>query len=24
MPLTRYGFKYAVSAFFEMSRDAAK
>jgi len=24
MPLTKYGFKYAVSAFFEMSRDAAK
>jgi hypothetical protein len=24
MPLTRYHFKYAVSAFFEMSRDAAK
>ena len=24
MPLTRYGFKYAVSAFFEMSRDAGK
>lgn len=24
MPLTRYQFRYAVSAFFEMSRDAAK
>jgi len=24
MPLTQYRFKHAVSAFFEMSRDAAK